>query len=85
MYSMTPLEGLLLGLAVLVPTSTLIFAVLRGFPRALQTLTAGVTCPVVARPVQAEIVRDIWTMRCHDVRRCAVLGRRVDLCEKRCL
>jgi len=85
MYTVTPLEGLLLVLAVLAVTSTLIFGVLSGFPRALQTLTAGVRCPVIARQVEAEIVRDAWTVRCQDVRRCAVLGRRVDLCAKRCV
>jgi uncharacterized RDD family membrane protein YckC len=85
MYSVTPLEGLLLVLAVLAVTSMLIFGVLVGFPRALQTLTAGVACPIVARRVEAELVRDAWTMRCRDVRRCAVLGGRVDLCAKRCV
>ena len=85
MYTVTPLEGLLLVLAVLAVTSALMFGVLAGFPRALQTLTAGVNCPVVRRRVEATIVRDAWTVRCQDVRRCAVLGNRVDLCAKRCV
>jgi hypothetical protein len=85
MYSVTMLEGSLIALAVLAVTSLLLFGVLAGFPRSLQTLTAAVTCPVVGRSVQAELVRDAWTVRCVDVRRCAVLGSRVDLCSRRCV
>ena len=85
MYSVTLVEGSLLGLAVLAVTSLLVFGVLAGFPRALQTLAASVTCPVVGRPVEAVLVRDAWTVRCVDVRRCAVLGSRVDLCSRRCV
>jgi hypothetical protein len=85
MYSMTTMEATLLGLALLVVTSALVLGVLAGFPRSLQTLAAGVICPVVGRSVDAEVVRDRWTVRCVDVRRCTVLGRRVDLCSKGCL
>jgi hypothetical protein len=85
MYSVTTLEGALLALAVLAVTSTLVLGVLAGFPRALQTVAAGVTCPLLGRRVEAELVRDAWTLRCVDVRRCAVLGGRVDLCTKGCL
>ena len=86
MYSVTTLEGLLLALVVLVATSALVFGVLAGFPRALQTVPASVACPLVGRPVMAELDRDAWTLRCVDVRRCSVLGRRsVVLCSKGCL
>ena len=85
MYSMTTVEATLLGLAVLAVTSALLFGVLAGFPRALQTVATGVTCPVIGRQVAAEVVRDAWTVRCVDVRRCAVLGSRVDLCTRGCL
>jgi hypothetical protein len=85
MYSLALVDGLLLALAVLAVAFTLIFGVLVGFPRTLQTLTAGVGCPVVRRGVEAELVRDAWTLRGQDVRRCAVLGGRVDLCAKGCV
>ena len=85
MYSVTTMEGALLVLAVLAVTSGLVVGVIAGFPRALQTLTAGVACPMVGRRVEAEVVRDAWTLRCLDVRRCTVLGGRVDLCSKGCL
>lgn len=85
MYSVTTLEGALLALAVLTVTTALVFGVLVGFPRALHTVSAGVCCPVVGRGVLAELDRDAWTLRGVDVRRCSVLGRRVDLCSKACL
>ncbi len=85
MYSVTTMEGALLVLAVLAVTSTLVVGVLAGFPRALQTLTVGVACPLVGRRVEAQLARDAWTLRCVDVRHCAVLGGRVDLCSKGCL
>jgi hypothetical protein len=85
MYSLTTMEAALLGLAVLAITSMLVYGVLAGFPRTLHVLAAGVVCPVVGRRVEAEVVRDAWTVRCVDVRRCAVLGGRVDLCRKGCV
>ena len=85
MYSLTTMEAGLLVLAGLAVTSTLVYGVLAGFPRALHVVTAGVVCPVVGRRVQAELVRDAWTVRCVDVRRCTVLGGRVDLCAKGCV
>lgn len=85
MYSVTMMEGAVLGLAVVAITAGLLYGVLAGFPRALQTVTAGVTCPLVGRRVEAELVWDAWTVRCVDVRRCAVLGRCVDLCSRGCV
>jgi hypothetical protein len=85
MYSLTTLEAGLLALAVLALTSMLVYGVVAGFPRTLHVVAAGVGCPVVGRWVEAEVVRDAWTVRCVDVRRCAVLGGRVDLCAKECV
>jgi hypothetical protein len=86
MYSVTTLEGALLALAVLTATTALVFGVLVGFPRALQTVSAGVACPLVGHRAMAELDRDAWTLRCVDVRRCSVLGGRdVVLCSKACL
>jgi hypothetical protein len=79
------MEGLLLAVMVLAVTSSLVYGVLAGFPRALHVVAAGVVCPVVGRQVAAEVVHDAWTVRCVDVRRCAVLGGRVDLCVKGCV
>jgi hypothetical protein len=85
MYSVTTLEGTLLALAVLTVTTGLVFGVLAGFPRALQTVSARVVCPLLGQRVAAELAHDAWTLRCVDVRRCSVLGGRVDLCNKACL
>jgi hypothetical protein len=85
MYTVTTLEGAILTLAFLTVTTALIFGVLVGFPRALHTVCASVVCPVVGRGVLAELDRDPWTLRCVNVRRCAVLGGRVDLCTRACL
>jgi hypothetical protein len=84
MYALTMAEGALLALALLGVTGALTFGVLAGFPRALTTVSGVVTCPMVRRRVAAELVRDDWTRRCVDVRRCGVLGGRVDLCNKGC-
>jgi hypothetical protein len=85
MYSVTTLEGALLTLAVLAATTGLVFGVLVGFPRALRPVSARVCCPLVGAGVLAELDQDAWTLRCVDVRRCSVLGGRVDLCSKACL
>jgi hypothetical protein len=86
MYSLTPLEGTLLTLAVLGVTALLVTSVLAGLPRALQTVSAGVHCPLAGRTVMADLVRDVWTLRFVDVRRCALLGERfAATCSKGCL
>jgi hypothetical protein len=85
MYSVTTLEGALLTLTLLATTSVLVFGVLVGFPRALRSVSMRVACPLAGRRVLAELDRDAWTLRCVNVRRCSVLGTRVDLCSKACL
>ena len=85
MYSLLMPEVVGLVLAVAGVTVALVLAVLLFFPRALQARAAQVTCPLLGQTVTAQIVRDAWTLRCTDVRRCSVLGGDVALCRKACL
>jgi hypothetical protein len=86
MYSMTTLEGALLGGVVLIATPLLVLGALALFPRASRTVPASVSCPLLGRQVQAELVRDEWTLRFTDVARCSVLGKHGAVrCHKRCL
>ncbi len=86
MYSVTALEGTLLGLAMLVTTTLLVLGVQFLFPRAMRTLTAGVDCPLIGGRATAELARDEWTRRFTDVTCCSVLGAPgVALCRKACL
>ncbi len=86
MYSLTTLEGALLVLVVSTTATVLVLGVLRLFPRAMQTVTAGVHCPLIRQPATAELARDEWTRRFVDVTCCSVLGTPgVALCRKGCL
>ena len=86
MYSVTTLEGMLLGLATLLTITLLVLGVQFLFPRAIRTMTVGVHCPVIGRRATAELARDEWTRRFSDVTCCSVLGGRgVVLCRKACL
>jgi hypothetical protein len=86
MYSVTTFEGSLLALAVLATAIVLVLGVLRFFPRAMRTLTAGVDCPLIRQRATAELLWDEWTRRFADVTCCSVLGTPgVVLCRKGCL
>lgn len=86
MYSVTTLEGVLLGLAILLTTTLLVLGVHFLFPRAMRTMTAGVDCPLIRRRATAELARDEWTRRFTDVTCCSVLGTSgVAFCRKACL
>jgi hypothetical protein len=86
MYSVTMLEGLLLGFGALLTITMLMLGVWRLFPRAMRTVTAGVACPLIRRPATAELARDEWTRRFTDVTCCSVLGTPgAALCHKECL
>ena len=86
MYSLTTFEGMLIALAIAATATVLVLGVLRFFPRAIQTLTAGVDCPLIRQRATAELARDEWTRRFVDVSCCSVLGTAgVALCRKGCL
>jgi hypothetical protein len=86
MYNVTTFEGILLMLAIAATVTTLVLGVLRFFPRQIQTIAAGVDCPLIRRRATAELVRDEWTRRLVDVACCSVLGScGVKLCRKSCL
>jgi hypothetical protein len=86
MYSLTPLEGLLLALGMLLTTTVLVMGVQFLFPRVMRTMTAGVDCPLMRRRATAELARDEWTRRFTDVTCCSVLGTSgVAFCRKACL
>jgi hypothetical protein len=86
MYSVTTLEGMLLGLGILLTTAVLVLGVLFLFPRALQAIAAGVDCALIRQRATAELARDEWTRRFVDVTCCSVLGSPgVSLCRKACL
>jgi hypothetical protein len=86
MYSLTILQGTMLGMTVVATAGTLVLGVLRGFPRALRRVAAVIECPLLQRTATAELDRDEWTLRCVDVVRCSVLGARpAALCSKACL
>ena len=55
MYSLTMLEGTLLGLAILLTTTLLVLGVQFLFPRAMRTMTAGVDCPLIGSRATAEL------------------------------
>jgi hypothetical protein len=67
MYSVTTLEGMLLGLGMVLTITMLMLGVQFLFPRAMRTITAGVDCPLIRRPATAELARDEWTRRFTDV------------------
>jgi hypothetical protein len=86
MYSITSLEGVLLAAATSATATGLVLGVLRLLPRAMQTVTAGVECPLIRRRATAELARDAWTRRFADVTCCSVLGSgSATLCRKSCL
>ena len=85
MYELMVAEVVALALVVSAVTAAVVLSVLRILPRALQTIVARVTCPLLGRRVTAELMRDLWTLRFTDVRRCSVLGADVGLCRKACL
>jgi len=86
MYSLTPLEGMLLGLGLLLTITMLVMGVRFIFPRAIRIMTAGVDCPLIRRRATAELARDEWTRRFTDVTCCSVLGTPgVGFCRKACL
>ena len=86
MYSLTTLEGALLAIAISTTATGLVLGVLYFFPRAMQTITAGVDCPLIRQRATAELARDDWTRRFVDVTCCSVLGTSgVALCRKGCL
>ena len=86
MYSMTTLEGMLLGLGTLLTLTMLMLGVWLLFPRSMRAITAGVDCPLIGRPATAELARDEWTRRFTDVTCCSVLGTSgTALCRKGCL
>jgi hypothetical protein len=86
MYSLTILQGTMLGMTIAAMTGALVLGVLRGFPRALRRVAAVIECPLLQRTATAELDRDEWTLRCVDVARCSVLGARpTRFCTKACL
>jgi hypothetical protein len=86
MYSITTLEGALLGGAVLVVTLLPFLGALTVFPRERHTVRTAVSCPLLGRQAVAELVCDEWTRRFTDVVRCSVLGRHGAVaCSKSCL
>ena len=86
MYSLTSIEGALLALAISATVTGLALGVLYFFPRAMQTITAGVECPLIRQRATAELARDEWTRRFADVTCCSVLGSSgVAFCRKACL
>jgi hypothetical protein len=86
MYSMTLLQGVWLGGAVVVAMVLLVLGVVALFPRAVRAVSLAVYCPLLQRRVRAELARDEWTLRCTDVLRCSVLGGLARaVCNKRCL
>jgi len=86
MYSVTTLEGMLLGVGMLLTTTVLVLGVLFLFPRAMRAITAGVECPLTRQRATAELARDEWTRRFTDVTCCSVLGTPgVVFCRKACL
>jgi hypothetical protein len=86
MYSVTTLEGMLLGLGMMLTITVFVLGVQFLFPRAMRIMTAGVDCPLIGRRATAELARDEWTRRFTDVTCCSVLGAPgVALCRKECL
>jgi hypothetical protein len=86
MYSLTIMQGTVLGMTIVAMTGALVLGVLRGFPRALRRVAAVIECPLLQRTATAELDRDAWTLRSVDVVRCSVLGARPSaLCTNACL
>jgi hypothetical protein len=86
MFSLTTAEAATISVVVVSVTVALVLAVLVLLPRALRAVPAIVTCPMMMRRrVNAELMRDDWTLRITDVARCSVLGADVRLCNKPCV
>ena len=86
MYTVTPEEGALLTLVIAGLATAFVLGVLRFFPRVMQTITAGVECPLIRQRASAELARDVWTRGFVDVSSCSVLGSSsATLCRKSCL
>ena len=60
MYSVTTLEGMLLGLGTLLTLTMLMLGVWLLFPRSMRTITAGVDCPLIRRPAMIHLALDEW-------------------------
>jgi hypothetical protein len=86
MYSVSSLGAAGLALVVAIAVTALVAGVLRLFPRSLDSVTAGVDCPLTGRPATSQLARDTWTRRFVDVTSCSVLGTPAGaLCHKGCL
>jgi hypothetical protein len=86
MFSLTVVEGGLLGAALVAVTVALVVGVLVAFPRRRRLVSAAVHCPLLDRTVTAELAQDDWTLRYVDVTRCTALGGAAAvLCDRRCL
>ena len=86
MFSLTALQGGLLGAGLLAITTLLVAGVLFAFPRQRRIVRATVHCPVLDRAVTAELAQDDWTLRFVDVARCTALGSCASvICDRRCL
>jgi hypothetical protein len=86
MFTLTPVDAMLLGSGTLAVLTALLLGVFLFLPRSRRLLAAYVSCPVLDRRVTAEVARDEWTRGFCDVVRCDALGRSATVvCNKRCL
>ena len=86
MFTLTPVQAMLLAGGTLAVVAALLFGVFVFLPRSRRLVAAYVTCPVLERAVGAEVARDEWTRSVCDVVRCDALGRSATvICNKRCL
>lgn len=86
MFSLTVPEVALLGLGVLASLIVVLVGALRTFPRAQRIISATVHCPLMGRPVTADLEWDEWKLRFVDVARCSVLGACARVtCNRRCI
>jgi hypothetical protein len=74
MFTLSPLEGVLLAAGVLAFTTALVIGVFFAFPRSGREVAAYVRCPMLGRALGARLVRDDWTRRFDRVVRCDALG-----------
>jgi hypothetical protein len=86
MFTLTPMETVLLAAVVLAATSGLVLGVLFVFPRSRREVSGYVSCPLLSRWLAARLVRDDWTRRFERVTRCDALGCYAPVtCNQRCL
>jgi hypothetical protein len=83
MFMLTPAQGLLLAGGWLAIMTALLLGALLSPSR--RVVPAHATCPMLHRPVSADVERDEWTRGLCRVVRCDALGRATGLCNQRCL